>query len=47
MTTLADQITGAAEFHVATLATWWEKLFYRHRFPQTEPQSSPVERRAG
>jgi len=26
MTTLAEQITDAAEFHVATLATWWEKL---------------------
>jgi len=26
MTTLTEQITGAAEFHAATLATWWEKL---------------------
>lgn len=33
-------------------ATWWEKLFYRHRFPQLNDhregeQASPSERRAG
>jgi hypothetical protein len=33
-------------------ATWWEKLFYRHRFPQLSDhregeQAPPSERRAG
>jgi hypothetical protein len=28
-------------------ATWWEKLFYRHRFPQLDGQSPSTELRAG